>query len=347
MQIATRRDFLALAAACAASIAVPGLAQKRGKGAAALLAPLTGASASVGLSLQRAAALVSADPKAEPMIVLDTGGTAEGAAAAARQAIKRGARIILGPLYSAETAAVVAAVGSTFPVLSFSNDESLMGGGAVLLGVTASQSVSAVLAYARRRGVRRVVAFGGTSAWSRQGLAAAQRAKDVLGIDLALLPAPLLAGQTLVGALRQAGKGDLPDALLVTDGAAELIAAARAVDGSGVQLLVTEAVPDAAAIAGAWLAASNPAEIAEFANRYQARFGAMPGSLAALAYDGATIVRSLQNGGTVDRAALTTASSSAITGAIRFHPDGSATRELAILLAGEKGYEVVDKSQTA
>ena len=197
-------------------------------------------------------------------------------------------------------------------------------------------------------GVRRVVAFGGTSTWSQQGLATAQRVKDTLGIDLTLLPAPLFQGQTLLGALKAAGKGELPDALLVTDGGADLVAAARALDGSNVQLLASEAVPDAAAIAGGWVAGSDPAAIAEFANRYQQRFGAMPGSLAALAFDGATIIRALQSGGTVDRAALSNASSSsAITGAIRFRADGTATRELAILLAGEKGYNVVDKSLTA
>jgi len=342
--LANRRDILGLA--LAATLAAPLLAAGK-KGTAALLIPLTGASASIGLALQRAVALAPQDAKAEAIMAFDTGGTPEGAATAARQAVKRGARIILGPLFSAETAAVIAAVGGGFPVLSFSNDESLIGGGAFLLGVTATQSVSALLGYARRRGVRRVVAYGGTSLWSRQGLAAAQRSKAALGIELSELPAPLPAGQTLLAALKQLGKGDLPDAVLVTDGAADLIAAARALDGSGVQLLASEPATDAAAISGAWAAGSDPSTMVEFAKRYQERFGALPGSLAALAFDGSALIRSLQAGGTVDRAALSSASANGITGPIRFRADGGAQRELAILVAGERGYSVVDKSQTA
>lgn len=347
MLTATRRDILGLAAVGAGTLAMPAFAQKL-KAPAALLVPLSGASASIGLSIQRAAAIVPGDAKAQPLLMFDTGGSAEGAANAARQAVKRGARIILGPLFSNETAAVTNVVGSAFPILSFSNDESLIGTGPFLLGITAAQSVTAILGYARRRGVRRVVAFGGTSPWSSRGLAAAQRVKDALGLDLSLLPAPLSEGQALPAALRQAGKGEMPDALLVTDGGAEAVAAARALAGSNVQILASEAAPAAAGMAGAWVAGSDPTVVAEFATRYQQRYGAMPGSLAALAYDGMTIVRQLQASGTVDRAALSNASSSsAITGAIRFRADGTATRELAILLAGEKGYEVVDKSQTA
>ena len=53
-----------------------------------------------------AAQLALDGPGAPPLDVKDTGGTPEGAAAAAQSAIAEGAGLILGPLTSPETAAV-------------------------------------------------------------------------------------------------------------------------------------------------------------------------------------------------------------------------------------------------
>lgn len=346
----TRRHFLhalpaalALEMACSSSFG-PVFAQRAGKARvkAALLAPLTGPAAAIGLSMQRAASLAQASgAKADELIVLDTAG---GAAAAAALAVKRGARIIIGPLYAADTRAVVGAVSPAIPVLSFSNDEGLAGSGAFLLGITATQSVTTILRYARRRGVRRIAILDGASAWAVRGSATARSIALELGLNIVSIAPDT---PDLPGALRRAGGGELPDALLVTETGEALRAVAQATRGSGIQLLGSQQSLDrpVSGAEGAWVAGPDPRQMSEFADRYQARSGGTPGSIAALAFDAANIAELLRRGGAVDRGMLFDGTAyPAITGPIRFLADGTATRELAILVAGPDGFTATDRA---
>ena len=312
---------------------------------AAILAPLSGASASIGLSMQRAAMLAqSPQAKAEDLLVLDTGGTAAGATAAVAQALKGAARIIIGPLYAGESRAAARAAGAV-PVLSLSNDEDLIGSGAFLLGITATQSVTAVLGYARSRGVRRLAVLGGSSRWAQQGSAAAARMNDTAGLNIRQLPENT-GPANLISALRKAGGGELPDALLVTEGGDALRAIARATATSGLQLLGTQQSLELRAedISGTWLSGPDPAALSELADRYRSGGASNPGIIAALANDAMTIVEALRNGGVVDRSALFASQGfQGITGPIRFAADGSAIREMPVLVAGANGYIRTDR----
>lgn len=324
-------------------------AVKGRRGPAALLVPLTGGSAALGLSMRRAATLAQSEQGREPeLIVLDTGGTAAGAAGAARLALRRKARIILGPLFGPEVRPVVEAVAGKVPVLSFSNDGGLRESGAFLLGITPAQLTAAILRYARGRGVRRVALFADADSWGKETAAAAQALQGELGMELRVLgTAPSAA------ALRAEMGGELPDALLVSGGGAALTASALALKGSGVQLLGTHRAIDhapaaLAALQGAWLASPDPGAFAEFARNYESRHGGAPGAIAALAYDAAMIAKTLREAGRMDRDGLLASPGFAgVTGTLRFRSDGSCARELAILLAGADGYSVVGKSASA
>ncbi len=313
----------------------------------ALLVPLTGASATIGISMQRAATLAQPPSgRNDELIVLDTQGTPAGAAAAAAQAIRRGARMILGPLFAAEVRPVLAAVAGRIPVLSFSNDAALLESGAFLLGITAPQLTEAVLRYARRRGVRSIALIGPDSGWSRQSFDAARRLQNELGLTLtAIEPAGLPA------ALRTAGGP--PDAILAPEGGAPFLDTARALRGSDVQLLGTlqalDYAPAALAVLdGAWLAAPDPAGFADFARAYEARNGTAPGAIAALAYDAAGIAGAMRAAGVIDRDALLGAAGfNGVAGAVRFRADGSCARTLAILVASPDGYTVAERSAPA
>ena len=109
---------------------------------AAILLPLTGPNAEVGQALLKAAQLSMAAPGSPPLDSYDTAGTAEGASRAAGDALGKGAGIILGPLTSAETAAVapVARAGGV-PVLAFTSDSTQAGNGVWVLGITPAQQV--------------------------------------------------------------------------------------------------------------------------------------------------------------------------------------------------------------
>jgi branched-chain amino acid transport system substrate-binding protein len=309
----------------------------------ALLLPLSGSSAMLGVSMQRAAMLARSPlSKNDDVLLIDSGGTAAGAAAGAAQAVRGGARLIVGPLLAEESRAAAQAAGIV-PVLSLSNDEGLIGSGAFLMGITAGQSVTAVLRYARRRGVKRVAVLGGPSRWAAQGNAAAERLRGAAGLEVIMLGNEV-APAALPAALRQAGQ---PDALLVTEGGEALRLAARATLGSDLQLIGTQQAMDLPSqdISGTWLSGPDPEGLSDFAERYRGAGAAGPGLIAALAYDAMTVAETLRGSGVVDRSALVSVPSfKGTAGAIRFAADGSALRELAILVAAPDGYTVADKS---
>ncbi len=85
----------------------------------------------------------------------DTHATADGAAAAAREAIGQGAELILGPLLRDEVAAV-APIAHQYhvPVIAFSTDRSVAGNGVYLLSFQPEQEVARVTQYAATHGHR-------------------------------------------------------------------------------------------------------------------------------------------------------------------------------------------------
>lgn len=307
-------DRRRLILAALAGAAAPAVARPAEAAPVALLLPMSGDHAALGSALLNAARLAETSTARSALIVVDSGTMPATAAAAARTAIRRGARAVIGPLFGAQVAPVVAVAGSGVPVLALSNDP-VAAAGSFVLGITPGQTVAAVLGYARSRGVRRIAISGGVDAWQ----VAAARA----------------AGGTAAGLGLSVGPVESADALLVTgDGAALMAAAASA---STLQLLgLTTDLPSQtiAVIDGAWLAAPDPDRASDFARRYEAAYGFPPGQLAAIVYDAVTMTRSLAAGGHPTRAGLcASAGFAGVTGPVRFAVDGSAARDLAILLA--------------
>lgn len=290
-----------------------------------MLLPLSGEHAALGRSMARAGVLAQGSD-AKALFAIDTGGTPAGAAEAARQAVKRGAGLILGPVFAAEVRPVVAAVAGRVPVLAFSNDLALIDSGAFLLGITADQAVAPLLGYARGRGVRRIAIDPLATPWGMQVAAAAARAAPRVG--LVIVPDTTTA-----------------DALLLSGDPAAMAARARAVPG--VQMLGSFAGLEAdpailAGLDGAWLSAPDPAAFADFAQAYEAANGSPPGAIAGLAYDAARIAAILRQGGGGDRSAvLALASFKGACGDIRFRADGTASRDMAILAVDSGRYRVV------
>ncbi|MEO6093879.1 MAG: penicillin-binding protein activator [Novosphingobium sp.] len=321
-------------------MATPALAARTRLGAA-LLVPKTGAFAALGRSMERAATLAQVATQRDAFRVFDTGGTPEGAAAAGRAARNAGVGIVFGPVFGREVPAVLRALGPGIPVVTFSNDAALIESGAFLLGLTARQSVTAALAYAAGRGIRRVAISGPVEGWGAQARAAALAAGPALGLECT----QLAAGATSLAGVSGSGDG-LPDAVLCSDPAA-LIALAPQLAAQGVQALAAfqalDLAPDVLArLEGAWIAAPDPARFAGFARAYELRNGSAPGAIAALAYDAANIADQLRRSGGTDRSALLAPNGfKAISGDIRFREDGSAARSLAILQVSAGGLRTV------
>ncbi len=141
----------------------------------ALLLPLSGPSAELGEALFEAAQLALFDVGNEDFVLLprDTGGTPEGAAAAASQALADGARLVLGPLFSGSVAAVARMTEfSGVNVVAFSSDRSVARPGVYLMGFLPAQQVNRVVEYAITRDLKWFTALAPSNAYGKSMVAA-------------------------------------------------------------------------------------------------------------------------------------------------------------------------------
>jgi hypothetical protein len=129
-------------------------------GRVAILLPLSGPRADIGQPMLLAAQLALDAPGAPVLDVKDTGGTPDGAAAAAQAAVAAGDGLILGPLTSGETAAVAPiARAASVPMLAFTNDPSQAQPGVWTLGITPGQQVRRLVTAVQADGKTRIAAM--------------------------------------------------------------------------------------------------------------------------------------------------------------------------------------------
>ena len=295
--------------------------------------------------MERASLL--AQPDDNPALALttyDTGGTPAGARAAAANAARDGARIVLGPLRSDCVSPVRAAMPENVPVLTFSNDPRRGGDGVFLLGVTPQQSVTATLRYARSRGVRRVGIISTGSNWSRGAVSAARAVAPAQGMRVFTVD----DDGDVLAALREGGGGTLPDAILYADGPG-LDAVAARLAPAGVQLLGTvqwsgQQITGNRDLEGTWLSVPDPAPFESFSAAYGSRYGERPGLLAGIAFDAVRMAQSLVLMDRVTRNGPASARVfSGVTGDLSFASDGTAQRAMAVMTIGEQGLSVIHR----
>ncbi len=145
----------------------------------AVLVPLTGPAANIGKALLDAAQLALFDVGDQDLALLprDTGGTPEGAAQAATQAVSEGAQLILGPLFAGSVRAVAPIARERgINVVAFSTDRSVAGNGVFLMGFTPDEQVERVVDYAARQGLNRFAALAPETPYGRTVVAALERA---------------------------------------------------------------------------------------------------------------------------------------------------------------------------
>ncbi len=154
----------------------------------AILLPLSGAHAKLGQGMLNAAQLALFSMAGDEMALLpiDTQGTPEGAARAAEKAVFEGARLILGPVFSASVAAVApVARARGVQVISFSNNRTVAGNGVYVMGLAPEAQVRRVMSYARERGLRRVLALVPEGPYGDVVAGTLQSVMPELGLELA------------------------------------------------------------------------------------------------------------------------------------------------------------------
>lgn len=129
-----------------------------------LLLPLSGTPEAkrIGQAMLDTAMLALFDLGGQRLQLLprDTGGTAEGARAAAAGLLEEGVQLLLGPVFSASVeAAAPLARERGVPMIAFSSDTRVAGEGVYLLSFTPQQEVDRVVAYVIEQGARRFAAI--------------------------------------------------------------------------------------------------------------------------------------------------------------------------------------------
>lgn len=361
----------ASAPAPGASPASQATADRRAQVKIALLVPLSaqGQTGLIGKSLKQAGelALFERDNPSLQLMVKDDKGTPEGAKAAAEDAIKGGARLILGPLFAKSVAAVApVARQADVAVVAFSNDRQVARNGVYLLSFQPAPEVARVVAYAAQQGKRRFAALIPDDAFGRIVSASFTEAVTRAGgtvVAVQTYPQPASAGTLLeplrkISAVVQASEeaGAPVEALFLPGGQENLDIVARLmpqaeIDTEKVKILGTGGMDYPSAgrepkLIGAWYAAPDPGGWSDFSQKYAKSYGSAPPRIASLAYDAVSLAIAAAGGGSdqkIGPAELTRGSGfTGVDGAFRLLPDGSTDRALAILEVQKFGAGVID-----
>ncbi len=342
----------------AASAAVSGQTIGTGPVKVALLLPLSNPNgAGPAAALRNAAEMAIGEFNGQELTILvkDDQGTAEGAAAAAQQAVSEGAELIIGPLFSPAVAgAAPVAKAANRPMIGFSSDASVAQPGVYLLSFLPQADVNRVVSFAGSKGKRKFAILAPQDAYGEAVLGQFQAAvgaisgAEIVGVQRYAAGGLAEAAGAFSGTIRSA------DALLVADDGGIVAAAAPALQAAGaggnVQLLGTgrwnsPAVFSAPALAGAWYPAPDGSGFAGFSRRYQAKYGQPPARIATLAYDAvalANVLTRTQGDARFSTAILQTPSGfGGQDGVFRFRPDGTNDRALAVFQVGAGSSAIV------
>ncbi len=188
-----------------------------------LLLPLSGPSAELGRALFDAAQLALFDVGNLDVVLLprDTGGTPQGAAEAAAQALGDGARLIVGPLFSASVDAMAPlARNAGVNVIAFSSDRTVARPGVYLMGFLPAQQVDRVVGFARGRGLQWFTALAPSSVYGEtmvRAVVEATRNQNAALVDPVYYPAEVRAASDVESIVRFLANYDVRHAALLAE----------------------------------------------------------------------------------------------------------------------------------
>ncbi len=337
----------------------------------AVLLPITasGSTPAVAKALKQAAelALFDFDNPNVTLVPKDTKGSPEGARLAAESAVQDGAELIIGPLFAQEVsaAAPVARQGGV-PMIAFSSDEKVAGGGVYLLSFLAGRDVPRIVSFAMSRGKRNFAELVPQSAYGRIAEAAFAKVVSSGGGQAAVRATfPPDDSNAMLGPVRQIANaiksGQQVDALFLPAGREDLptlapLLASAELSSARVQFIGTGQwdypnIGGDRALVGGWYPAPDPKGWSNFVQSYSKTYGAAPPRIASLAYDAVSLAVSLSQNAPGQRyttAQLTRPSGfSGIDGLFRLLSDGTSERGLAILEVREGGPQVIDPAPSS
>ena len=339
----------------------------------ALLLPLGGfdQTAAVAKGMKQAAemALFEAEQPNIQLIVKDDKGTADGARAAADEAIREGVKVILGPLLGRAVAgAAQAATPAGVPVLSFSNDTTVAAAGVYVLGFLPQQDVDRIIGFAIAKGKKRIAALlpddgYGQVVGAAFRTAVAREGGLVAAVETYPAGANAMLGPSrrIVEAIKTSEAAGLPiDAVFVPGGQDVLpqlgpLLTYSGFDNGKVKLLGSGAwefsnIASNEAFVGGWYPGPDPQGWRAFAAKFSKAYAQPPPRLASVAYDAVKIAIQLSAAPEprFSTPSLTGPGGFAgVDGILKFRADGLTERALAVLEVQKIGSTVIDGAPSA
>ncbi|HKX11242.1 MAG TPA: penicillin-binding protein activator, partial [Stellaceae bacterium] len=330
-----------------------------------LLLPLTGPNASLGQGMLDAAQIALFDIQGGRLALLprDTHGTANGAAAAARDVLDQGAHLLIGPLTAPEVDAVKPiAAERGVAVLGFSTLANVAGDGTYVMGLLPSEEVRRVVSFAHQKGAQRFAVLAPGSAYGQlvvQALRTEADAEQVSVVDPVFFDpgavdlAPSVRQLTHYDKSKPAEAGF--DAVLLPEGGQQLkllgpLLPQYGIDPTKVHYLGTglwddPSLASESELEGAWYAAPDPNGRADFEKRFAMLYGHPPPRLATLAYDATALAAALSRGpegADFSADALTNPNGFlGLDGIFRFRADGRVERGLAVIEIHKTGSTIL------
>jgi branched-chain amino acid transport system substrate-binding protein len=335
----------------------------------AVLAPLSsqGQPGLIAKSLKQAAelALFERDNASVQLVVKDDKGTPEGARLAADEAIKDGATLILGPLFAKSVSATApVARAAKVPVIAFSNDRQVAGGGVYLLSFQPAPEVERIVSYAAQKGKTRFAALIPQDVFGKAvdpvfRNAVARAGGTIVAIETYATNSVLEPTRKVSEAIKAAEAQGAPvDALFVPGGLEYLDSIGRLlpmvqIDSAKIQVLGTggmdyPAITRHKALVGAWYPGPDPKGFNDFSQKYAKSYNEAPPRIASLAYDAVNVASALASMPATERfsaANLTRAQGfKGVDGTYRLLPDGTTDRPLAVFAVQKGGPVIIEQA---
>ena len=281
----------------------------------------------------------------------DTAGDPRRAARVTEEAIREGADVILGPLFSDSVrAAASIARMDEIPVLAFSNDRSAAGGGAYLMSFPPEEEISRIVDWSVLNGISRFAFIGPDTTYARRvetalRFEAARRGAGVVGSEFydEDNTAPVDEARTIAERVKMGlNQGSEKVAVVIPDRGVRLRGVAplmpyygvnlRRIQYIGTSLWLDPSIWREPVLENAAFATPSPEDTELFNSGFQDVYGRAPASLASLGYDAAALAIAFLDDGEVTRDEIEDPDGfRGVNGLFRFRRDGSVERGLAVM----------------
>ncbi len=264
----------------------------------ALLLPLSGEQAELGKAMMDAAHMALVDTNATTIDLrpFDTKDTEFFAKQAIEKALQVDSRLIIGPVFSKSTQAVApVSLNNRVPLLSLSNDASLLGKGVYLLGFMPDQQIRRIAEYAARQELKDVAVIVPNNVYGTMAADVFSSTLKNFGGTIHKTEFYAIEDTQLKANLNRIVDGVLATpakAIFIPEGGERLLYIASRIKekNPAIQLIGSGQWDDASllrqsALEGGIFAGSEPQRRISFERRFEQAYNYQPPRIASLAYD--------------------------------------------------------------